>query len=384
MKIIVAADSFKGSLTSVEVGEAVKRGLNNSLPQAKVCIMGIADGGEGTLEAIVYSLQGEIVECPVTGPMGQTVNAQYGIAGDMAVIEIARACGLTLVPEENRNPCVATSYGVGELILNASKRGCENFIIGLGGSATNDGGVGMLQALGYSFKDSEGKEIGRGGLEVNRIAAIDDSGVLPMVRKSKFKVASDVRNPLFGIEGASYVFGPQKGADEMMVSKLDTGLRKFAEVTKRFTDNDKSQLPGVGAAGGLGFAFVAFLNSEIRSGIETVLEVLDFDNFIEGADLIITGEGCLDMQTLQGKAPYGVLKKAMIHNIPVIGIGGKIEEKAYERLKEEGFSELIAVSPAEMDLKEAMKPEIALRNIERAISENTGKMRGIIKKRLTI
>ncbi|MDE6027229.1 MAG: glycerate kinase, partial [Muribaculaceae bacterium] len=321
-KIIIASDSFKGSLSGREVGEAADRAIHAADPETDVLIIPVADGGEGTVEAVVSGLGGEIVSATVSGPLGDPVIAQYGLCGDTAVLEMASASGLTLIPERKRNPMLASSFGTGELILHALQQGCRNFLIGLGGSATNDAGIGMLSALGFQFLDKEGRMARGCGREAGRITSIDFSNVTPELKDAKFTIACDVNNPLTGPNGASMVFGPQKGADTEMAAKLDENLSSFALTCAKILGTDYSSFPGAGAAGGLGFAFLSFLNGNLRPGIEMVLDAVGFDSRIEGASLIITGEGKLDRQTCMGKAPYGVLQRAKIKVIPVIDIGG--------------------------------------------------------------
>lgn len=369
LKIVLASDSFKGSLTSLEVGEAAERGVHTVLPDAECTIVPVADGGEGTVDAIVSALHGEFVHVRVKGPLGEPVEATYGVCGDTAVIEMASASGLPLVPADRRNPWITTSFGTGELIRHALERGCRNFLIGIGGSATNDGGVGMLTALGYRFLDKEGNEIGPGGGETGRIATIEVSRVLPELKKAVFTVACDVNNPLTGQNGASRIFGPQKGADLEMVEKLDRALTSFAQVVKEAKGRDFSVLPGAGAAGGLGFAFTAFLDARLEPGIEMVLNAIGFDRHLENATLVITGEGRLDSQTVMGKTPYGVLKHSLNHGVPVIAIGGAVVPEAVPVLNEAGFTSVFPIVAGPVELAEALRPEIARQNVERTVSQ---------------
>lgn len=368
-KIVVAADSFKGSLSSLEVGEAVSAGVSEVMPDVECVIVPVADGGEGTVEALVAALGGEIVECRVTGPLGDVVEAKYGICGDTAVIEMASASGLPLISKEKRNPWLTTSFGTGELIRDALQRGCRRFLIGLGGSATNDAGVGMLQALGFQFLDKDGNEIGRGGGNLSRIVEIDSTCALPELQECEFIVACDVNNPLTGTNGASRVFGPQKGADSAMVEKLDDALKSFAKVVEEERVEDLSTIPGAGAAGGMGFAFLAFFNSHLQPGVEMVLEAVDFDTLLQNADLVITGEGRLDAQTVMGKTPYGVLRRAKELDVPVIAIGGSVVPEAVPTLIEAGFYAIIPIVPGPMDLQEALRPNIAKANITRTVNQ---------------
>ena len=368
-KIILASDSFKGSLTSLEVGRAAARAVKAVMPEMGCEIVPVADGGEGTVEAVVSALKGEFVTARVTGPLGEPVEAVYGVCGDTAVIEMAAASGLPLVPTERRNPWLTTSFGTGELIRDALGRGCRRFLVGIGGSATNDAGVGMLMALGFRFYDADGREVGRGGGEVGRIVAVDESGIVPSLKESEFIVACDVTNPLTGLNGASHVFGPQKGADPAMVDKLDACLEEFARVIAGAKGNDFSTRPGAGAAGGLGFAFLAFLGARLEPGIEMVLNAVGFDKTLEDGFLVVTGEGRLDSQTCMGKTPYGVLKRALARGIPTVAIGGAIVPDAVPALIEAGFSAVFPIVAGPVELSEALKPEVAAANVERTVGQ---------------
>lgn len=368
-KIVVACDSFKGSLTSAEAGTAAAEGVRSALPNCEVIAFSVADGGEGTMEAVTHANKGEIVSCEVYGPMGDKVRASYGIYGDTAVIEMAEASGLTLVPTSKRNPMFATTFGTGELILDAIKHGCRNFLIGIGGSATNDGGIGMLRALGYRFLDMEGNEITNNIAVLTHLARIDASDVIPELHECYFTAACDVDTPLAGPQGATYIFGPQKGATPEMLPILDNALKRLATVAEVSNlRKDLDAIPGSGAGGGMGFAMLAFLNASLKPGIEMVLDAIDFDKKIDGASLIITGEGRLDRQTIMGKTPYGILKRAQKRNIPVIAIGGSAEPDAIPLLKNAGFSEILSVTPPAQPLSEAMHPTTAKTNIRAALT----------------
>lgn len=369
IKIVIASDSFKGSLSSLEVGQAAVRAIRKVIPNAKTEIVPVADGGEGTVEAVVDCLGGRVIHIDVTGPLGEPVKASYGICGDTAVIEMAAASGLTLVPEEKRNPWITTTYGTGELIRDALIKGCRKFLIGLGGSATNDAGIGMLRALGFRFLDKNGNEVGNGGGEAERIIHIDTSNVLPQLADASFTVACDVNNPLTGPNGASYIFGPQKGADSKMVQRLDAGMSSFACVASKFSNNDYSSHPGAGAAGGLGFAFLTFLNAHLEPGIEMVLDAVDFNHRIEDATLVITGEGRLDHQTIMGKTPYGVLQRSKAYGIPVIAIGGAVLQEAVPTLMDAGFLAVFPIVAGPTTLKEALQHDIASKNVERTVGQ---------------
>lgn len=369
MKIVVASDSFKGSLSSQEVGEAAVQGILSVMPDAEVVVIPVADGGEGTAETIARILGGSICDCVAEGPLGESVKAYYAIAGRTAVIEMAVASGLTLIPEHKRNPEHTSSYGTGQLIADALNRGCDNMIICIGGSATNDGGVGMLQALGWSFYDNAGAEVGRGGINAGKVQRIKSSPLKEALSGIRFTVACDVRNPLTGPRGASRIFGPQKGADEKMVERLEASLCHFADVVAEQTGLDYSGMAGAGAAGGLGFALKSFLGAELVPGAELVLDTIGFNELIKDADLIITGEGRLDRQTLMGKIPYEILRRGMENGIPVIAIGGRIEKEAENLLVQAGFSEVYGVTNESTPLEVAMIPEMAKKNIENTVSD---------------
>lgn len=364
-KITVAVDSFKGSLSSQEVAEAVARGVHRVLPQCEVRCVSIADGGEGTVEALVHTLCGEVVEVEVADPLMRRIVARYGVVdgGTTAVMEMAAASGLPLLSVEERNPLKTTTYGTGEMIADALGRGCRKILMGIGGSATNDAGVGMMQALGYRFLDAAGVELSGGGEILSRIATIDDSGVMPQLREAEITVACDVTNPLYGDEGAAYVYAPQKGADRAMVEQLDRGLRNFAEVVRRHNGEDVASLAGAGAAGGLGGGFKALLGAKLERGVDMVLRAIRFDDIVRGSDLVITGEGRIDRQTVMGKAPSGVLRVAQSHNIPVIAIGGAVE--MCEELEQSAFVAILPVVAGPIALERAMQRDVAAANVER-------------------
>lgn len=368
-KIVIASDSFKGSLTSKQVAESIEKGIFNVFPNCVTDKVFIADGGEGTVDALVETLKGDLITVKVHNPLMRPVHAYYGIIenGTTAIIETALASGLTLIAQEERNPMKTTTYGTGELIKDALLRGCRRFLIGIGGSATNDAGTGLLQALGYRFFDSTGNELGKGGEILSKIERIDDSQVIKEIKNSEFIVACDVKNPFSGKTGASYVFAPQKGADQEMVEMLDAGLKHFAGIVKRYYGIDIDNIPGSGAAGGMGGGLKAFLNASLVSGINIVLETIDFESRIKNADLIITGEGKLDAQTAMGKAPRGVLEMAQNNNIPVIAIGGSVE--AYNELNKQGFTAVFPVLPAPVTLEKALEPDFAKANIENTITQ---------------
>ena len=368
-KIAVASDSFKGSLTSLEVARSVERAVHDVLPDCEVAIACVADGGEGTMEALQQTLGGQRVTLEVKDPLGRIVSASYVVLADgvTAVVEMASASGLTLIGPAERNPLRTSTYGTGQLIRNALDRGCRKFLVGIGGSATNDAGMGMLSALGYRFLNATGVELAPSGEALKYICTIDGSAVHPYLSEAEFTVACDVTAPLYGPDGAAYVYAPQKGADPQMVKVLDEGLRHFAGVATTAMGRDCSQIPGVGAAGGLGYAFRQFLNARLESGVEMVLGAIGFDNLVAGTDLVITGEGCIDSQTLTGKAPYGVAQHALRLGVPVLAIGGQVTvDKA--QAGEVGFTDVLQITPPDMPLAMAMKKEIAAENVYESVS----------------
>lgn len=355
MKVLIAIDSFKGSLSSIDCSKAIAEGIREVYQDAEVTEVPLADGGEGTVEALIHSTDGKVVEKRVVGPLGTPITASYGILGGShtAVIEVAEACGLPLVPLDKRDPSVTTTYGVGELIMDAMSKGCREFVIGLGGSATNDAGIGMLQALGYSFKNKNNLEVGYGGGELSKIWSVDASRVLPLLKDCTFKVACDVNNPLYGLDGAAYIFGPQKGALEEKVKQLDEGLKHFAEVISNSLGQDIQGIPGAGAAGGLGAAFAGFLDGQLLSGVQLLLETVDMRKKVEGADFVITGEGRLDGQTSMGKAPLGIAQLAAEQRIPVIALAGAVADEV-AAFNEMGITSYFSISDGPMKLEEAM------------------------------
>ena len=326
MKIVIAPDSYKESLSALDVATAIEQGFREIFPAADCIKLPMADGGEGTVEAMVAATRGRIVQVAVTGPLGTQVEGFYGLSGDeqSAFIEMAAASGLELVAPEQRNPLVTTSWGTGELIRHALDAGVKHIIIGIGGSATNDGGAGMVQALGAKLLDSEDNAIGQGGGALERLTRIDISELDRRLHDCRIEVACDVTNPLTGTEGASAIFGPQKGATPEMITRLDAALGHYAQLIKRDLDLDVLDLAGGGAAGGMGAALYAFCGAELRQGIEIVTDALDLDRYVADADLVITGEGRIDSQTVHGKVPVGVAKVAKRYHKPVIGIAGSL------------------------------------------------------------
>ena len=371
MKIVVASDSFKGSLSSLEVAQAVQIGVRQVLPDSEVVTVNVADGGEGTVEAIVQSLNGEIVLAEVSDPLGRKITARYGISKNTAVIEMAAASGLPLLAIEERNPWRTSTLGTGELIMDAIRRGCRHFLIGIGGSATNDAGIGMLYALGFRFYDKDDLLIDDccGG-RMKDIARIDDSLVAEEVRQSEFTIACDVDTPFCGAEGAAPVFAPQKGADAEMVKNLDLGMQSLAQVIANTYGIDLVSIAGTGAAGGMGGAFYAFLGTTLQKGINMVLDAINFDMIINGADLVITGEGKIDFQTAKGKTAAGVLMRAKAKNIPVIAIGGCVER--CEDLSQMGFAGIYPILEEDVPLEVAMRRDFAMNNITKTIARVLG------------
>jgi len=326
MKIVIAPDSYKESLSASEVAQAIEKGFREIFPQAHYVAVPVADGGEGTVEAMIAATQGSEQVARVTGPLGTAVDARWGMSGDgkTAFIEMAAASGLALVPPELRNPLITTSRGTGELILHALDHGARNIIIGIGGSATNDGGAGMVQALGAKLCDANGTSIGYGGGSLNTLNTIDISGLDPRLKACAIRVACDVTNPLIGEKGASRIFGPQKGATEALIVELDNNLAHYASVIKKSLRVEVKDVPGSGAAGGMGAALMAFLGAELRSGIEIVTEALNLEENIHDCTLVVTGEGRIDSQTINGKVPMGIATVAKKYHKPVIGIAGSL------------------------------------------------------------
>lgn len=351
MRIVVAPNAFKGSLSALEAAEAIAEGIHVVTPDADVVLVPIADGGDGTVDALVAATRGERRSLRVRGPLGHPVDAEYGLidAGSTAVIEMAKAAGLALVPPDKRDPRVTSTYGVGELLQHAYDAGARHVIVGIGGSATNDGGAGMAQALGYHLLDETGRELPPGGLALRHLARIHVGGVHATWNGTEVDVACDVTNPLTGPRGASAVYGPQKGATPAMVADLDAALHHFAEIIRRDLGVDVEPLPGAGAAGGLGAGLVAFTGAHLRPGAEMVMEALRLDERLSGAQLVITGEGRLDSQTARfGKGPAAVARHAKNAGIPVVAIGGSVADETELRLLFDGL-EATVVEPGTLD-----------------------------------
>lgn len=365
MKIVIAPDSYKESLSANEVAKAIEKGFREIFPDAHYVSVPVADGGEGTVDAMVSATQGSKIATTVTGPLGEPVAACWGISGDgkTAFIEMAEASGLALVPIEKRNPLVTTSHGTGELILRALDNGVRNIIIGIGGSATNDGGAGMVQALGAKLIDAAGKEVSPGGGSLLSLNSIDTSGLDKRLESCVINVACDVTNPLTGDNGASRIFGPQKGADEAMIAELDRNLAHFAQVIKKYLRIDVENRPGAGAAGGMGAALMAFLGADLRSGVKIVTEALNLEEHIHNCSLVVTGEGRMDSQSIRGKVPIGVAAVAKKYRKPVIGIAGSLACDVAV-VHQHGIDAVFSVLNSVDTLDEALKN--AFENIYRA------------------
>ena len=364
MKVVVAIDSFKGSLRSLQAGNAVKDAICKLDHNANVVIKPLADGGEGTVEALAEGLASEMIELTVKGPLLKPVAAKYAILKDTktAVIEMASASGITLISSAERNPLKTTTYGVGELIKDAIERGCRRFIVGIGGSATNDGGTGMLRALGYAFLDKNNMPVALGAEGLKDLHTIKTDDVMPQLQECQFHIACDVTNPLCGENGCSAVFGPQKGADAAMIGDMDRWLKNYAGIAKGISAKADENHPGVGAAGGLGFAFLAFTNATLKSGIEIVLEEIDLEADIKDADVVVTGEGRLDSQTVMGKAPIGVARLAKKYGKKVIAFSGCVTEDA-EVCNENGIDAFFPVLRSITTLEDALDPNTAYKNL---------------------
>ncbi len=356
MNILIAPDSFKDCLSSREVAQNIEKGIRRILPEANIKILPVADGGEGTVEAMVYATGGEIIKADVHDPLMRKIKSFFGILGDKktAVIEMAAASGIELLKENERNPWITTTYGTGELIRHALDRGCSKLVIGIGGSATTDAGVGMAQALGANFFDSKGKQIGYGGGRLHELTEIDLTKLDNRIKKSRILVACDVDNTLYGTQGAAFVYSPQKGADARMVKKLDENLHHFADKIQELLDIDIQNIKGSGAAGGLGAGLMVFLKAQLKPGFEIIKDIVKLEKEIEKSDIVITGEGRIDYQTQFGKTPYGVVQAAEKYNKPVIAIAGSLGE-GIEELYDKGFGYIVSVTDKPMDIEYAMK-----------------------------
>lgn len=370
MKVVVAIDSLKGSLSSLEAGDTIKNGILKAIPNAEVCVRPLADGGEGTVEALALGMGGKLETVEVTGPLGEKVNCVYGILEESktAIVEMSSAAGITLVPDADRNPLHTTTYGVGEVIKDAIAKGCRHFIVGIGGSATNDGGIGMLQALGYGMLDKDGNQVPFGAKGLKEIETITDDNVIPELKECSFRVACDVTNPLCGELGCSAVFGPQKGADGAMIIQMDKWLAYYAKLTSEKYDKANAKHPGTGAAGGLGFAFLAYTNAVLESGIKIILEETKLESYVQDADIVVTGEGRLDGQTVFGKAPIGVANIAKKYNKTVLAFAGAVTPDAVA-CNEHGIDAFFPILRRIQTLQEAMTPAVARDNMETTVEQ---------------
>ena len=367
MNVVVAVDSFKGSISSLEAGNAVADGIKSAIDDANVSVRPIADGGEGTVEAITYGMKGELNQVEVLNPLLKRINCDYGIIdleeGKTAVIEMAAASGITLIDESDRNPYYTTTYGLGEVIIDAVKKGCRRFLIGIGGSATNDCGAGMLQALGFGLLDSDGNQIKPGAIGLKDIVAISTDNVIKELKDCVFKIACDVSNPLCGENGCSAVFGPQKGASPEMVQNMDAWVKHFSDVAREKYEHADTEARGAGAAGGLGFAFLTFTNAVLESGISIVLKETKLEEYIKEADIVVTGEGRLDGQTAMGKAPIGVANIAKKYGKTVIAFAGCVTEDATV-CNENGIDAYFPILRNICGLSEAMDKDNAYKNLK--------------------
>lgn len=378
-KVVLAFDSFKGSLSSEEAAARAQTAIGHLFPGCETVTALVADGGEGTTEAIVRALGGSRRTVRVHDPLMRPIEAQYGWidGGCTAVMEMAAASGLTLLADSERNPWQTSTFGLGEMIADALRAGCRKFLIGIGGSATNDGGCGMLRALGFRLLDDRGRELDGTGGSLAELRTIDDRGAMEELHGAEFTVACDVDNPLFGPQGAAHVFARQKGADRQMIERLDEGLRNFARVVERHTGTPIATVPGAGAAGGLGAGMKSLLHARLVPGIEMLLDAIGFEDMLRGADLVLTGEGRLDAQTLHGKVPCGILAAAHRQQIPVIALGGSVEEPG--PLTDNGFTAVFPIVPGPVTLAEAMRPERAGANLENTVEQIMRTLKYLVK-----
>lgn len=370
MKVVVAIDSLKGSLSSLEAGHAISEGIHKVFPKAEVTVRPLADGGEGTVEALTLGMNGHLEKVIVTGPLGRPVEAIYGILekSKTAIMEMSASAGITLVDEQERNPLNTTTYGVGEMIKDAIEKGCRHFIMGIGGSATNDGGIGMLQALGYGILDKEGKQVSFGAKGLKEIDRITDDFAIPELKECSFRVACDVTNTLCGELGCSAIFGPQKGATPDMIEQMDKWLIHYAKLTEEKYPKANRNHAGTGAAGGLGFAFLSYTNAVLESGIKIILEETRLEEYVKAADLVVTGEGRLDAQTVMGKAPVGVAEIAKKYGKKVIAFSGCVTEDAVE-CNNHGIDAYFPILRSVVSLEEAMDSKNARKNMVETVEQ---------------
>ena len=370
MKAVIAIDSLKGSLTSMEAGSAIAEGIRRAYPDAEAVVRPLADGGEGTVDALVSGMNGTPLEIEVNDPLGRPVTAKYGIIDSTktAIIEMSAAAGITLVTDSERNPLNTTTYGVGEMIKDAISKGCREFIIGIGGSATNDGGIGMLQALGFGMLDKDGNQVPFGAKGIKEIETITDTNVIPELSECRFHIACDVTNPLCGDNGCSAVYGPQKGATPEMIADMDKWLADYAALTKAIRPNADAEYPGTGAAGGMGFAFLSYMNASLEPGIDLILNETHLEDYIKDADVVVTGEGRLDFQTAMGKAPVGVAKLAKKYDIPVVAFAGSVTKDATE-CNRNGIDAFFPILRSICTLDEAMNTDNARANMADTVEQ---------------
>ena len=369
MKIVIAMDSFKGSLSSTEAGYAVADGIKRVFPEAETIVFPVADGGEGTTDALVSGMKGEYRTITVSDPLGRPISARYGVLQDhTAVIEMAAASGLTLLQPSERNPLFTTTYGFGEMIADAIRQGCRHFILGIGGSATNDCGIGCLQALGFGIHNVAGQQVPYGARGIAQVHSITSDGVIPELRECKFYVASDVTNPLCGERGCSAVFAPQKGADAVMVAAMERDIRHYADVVRQYIPEADPEFPGSGAAGGLGYALHTFLKAELKRGIDVVIQQTGIENAIKTADLVVTGEGRLDAQTVFGKAPVGIALTAKRYHVPVIAFCGCVGAGA-EACNQNGIDAFFPILRQICTLEEALETGNGRQNLSDTVEQ---------------
>lgn len=362
MRVLIAIDSFKGSLSSLEAGKAIRKGIKDLCDE--VVIKPVADGGEGSVEALADALGGKFIEIITDGPLGAKILARYALAGELAIMEMASASGLTLIAKDERNPLKTSTYGFGMMIRDAIEKGARKFIIGIGGSATNDAGTGMLSALGFEFYDAFGNLLEGNGENLAKISKISRENALDELKACEFLIACDVDNPLFGKNGAAHVYGPQKGADATMVERLDAGLISFASVVDGAFGSQEWKLSGAGAAGGLGYGFVAFLKARLKPGIQIITEEIGLEDEIKKSDLVITGEGRMDFQSSMGKTPSGVARLAKKHGKPVVAFAGGVSECA-NKCNDGGIDAFFSIQNEPISLEEAMKKDVASKNLTR-------------------
>ena len=370
MKVAIAIDSFKGSLSTFQAGNAIAEGIRQVYPDAETRVCPLADGGEGTVDAIVAATGGEMIEVTVHNPIGELIKSSYGIIPHTktAIIEMSAAAGITLIDSQDKNPLHTTTYGVGELILDAITKGCRKFIVGIGGSATNDGGIGMLQALGFAFLDKNGNQVAFGAKGLKDIADIKIDDAVKALKECSFCVACDVKNTLCGENGCSAVYGPQKGATPAMIKDMDAWLRKYAELTQKVLPASDPNIPGTGAAGGLGFAFLSYLDAVLQSGIDLVIKETELEKYVTDADIVVTGEGRLDGQSYMGKAPIGVAKLAKKYNKPVIAFSGCVTDDAI-LCNEHGIDAFFPILRTPCTLQEAMDCDRAYKNLKDTVQQ---------------